>query len=214
MRRSISGTFYRRSAGCGAFSSELRAAIADNLFGLNDDSQRQQIIANIKMRVENHVRSAISGALTTQQKIAIFLGTLRLDDARGSDSSYFPDATPTNISLTLADDSSNRHAIQGALQVRTPTVDLCQAQVDRVNAAQKVVDGLNAQKTSLQNQLQHAGPAQKAGIVAQIKQVDDELVGAQADLDDAVRALKACRDRLKQLVETIRTATGTTAVRG
>ena len=29
-------------AGCGAFSSELRAAVADNLFALNDNSQRDQ----------------------------------------------------------------------------------------------------------------------------------------------------------------------------
>jgi hypothetical protein len=196
-------------AGCGAFSSELRAAIAENLFGLNDndDSHRQQILSDIKRRVHDRVYSAISHGLTTQQKIAVFLGTLHLDDARGSDFNFFPDATPTSFSLTLADDSSNTYAIQGALQVRPVKVDPCQAQVDRVNAAQNRVNGLNDQKTSLQTQLDHAGGGQKAGILAEMKQVDDELVVAQADLNDAIQALQACRDRWKEIIETIGAAT-------
>ncbi len=199
-------------AGFKAFSSELRAAVADNLFSLNDEGQRQQIIADIKMRVESSVRSAIRNALTGPQKIGVFLGTLHLDQERGSDFSYFPDATPTNIGLTLADDSSNRYAIQGGLLVRTPPIDLCQAQVDRANAAQKVVDGLNTQKSNLQAQLAHAGPAQKAGIIAQIKQCDDALPGAQADLDDANRALQACRDHFAQLFKERPRVTGITVV--
>jgi hypothetical protein len=189
-------------AGCGAFSSELRAAIADNLFALNDDNQRDQVIADIKKRVHDRVSSAISNALTGPQKLGVLLGTLRLDDIRGSDFNFFPDAIATNISLTLADDPSNRYAIQGALQVQPPTVDPCQAQVDRANAAQNVVNGLYDQLTSLQNELNDAGPAQKASIIASIKQVNDELVVAQADLNDANQALLACRARWKEIVET------------
>ncbi|MGQ0659229.1 MAG: hypothetical protein ACT4NU_14285 [Chromatiales bacterium] len=90
-------------AGFQAFSSELRAAIADNLFDLNQASEEEldAIIETIKTRVNDRVDSAITNGLTGWQKARVLLGTLNLDDIIGSDFKNFPDLLPTPITLAF-----------------------------------------------------------------------------------------------------------------
>ena len=75
------------------------------------------------------------------------------------------------------------------------SIDVCQVYVDRVNAAQTVVDSLEARRLLLQTQLQHANPAEKSGIVAQIEDLGEDLARAVAALDEAGRELQSCRFR-------------------
>ena len=90
-------------AGFQAFSSELRAAIADKLFALSQASGEEldAIIETIKTRVKDRVKSAIENGLTGWQKARVFLGTLNLDDIIGSDFKNFPDLLPTPITLAF-----------------------------------------------------------------------------------------------------------------
>lgn len=186
-------------AGFQAFSSELRAAVADNLFALSQASDEEQdaIIAAIKTRVSNRVRSAIENGLTGCQKARVFVGTLNLDDIIDSAFKSFPDLFPAPVTLTFRAGSSNVYQIQGKLEVRRVRVDRCQAQVDAVKAAQSVVDGIDAEIKALQTELQHASPGEKPFIIAEIKRIrEEELADAMAALDGARRALSICRSRL------------------
>jgi hypothetical protein len=74
-------------------------------------------------------------------------------------------------------------------------VDPCQAQLNAVNAAQAVVDSIDAQIRQLQEELQHAPPAEKPAIIAEINRLrTEERPGAVAALEDARRALQTCRE--------------------
>lgn len=189
-------------AGCQAFTNELRAAIADNLLALMDDQQRQDAIATVKTRVTNSIRSAILNALGWWDKSQVLIGELQLDTPRGSDFSYFPDPTPVNINLSF-EDGSNCYEILGTLTVRVPSIDLCQAQVDAANAAKRVVDSINSQISAEQQNYINGSPADKSAIKAELQQLDDALAGAQANLDEANQALKACRDHYAQVVQKV-----------
>lgn len=186
-------------AGFQAFSSELRAAVADNLFALSQASDEEQdaIIATIKTRVKDRVKSAIENGLTGWQKARVFIGTLNLDDIIDSAFKSFPDLFPAPITLTFGAGSSNDYEIQGKLEVRPVRVDRCQSQVNAVKAAQSVVDGIDAEIKALQTELQHASPAEKPFIIAEIKRIrEEDLADAMAALDAARRALSICRSRL------------------
>ena len=179
------------SAGFLAFYSELRAAIADNLVALfaaeqaGDEEQKKSIIASIKTRVRDRVQSAIENALTPWQKVRVFLGTLDLDDIIDSAFGDFAEhPVPTPIALSFTDGPSNLYSIQGNLQVLPVRVDRCQAQVDAVKQAQIAVDGVDNEIKELQEELKHAGPSEKPGILAQIKQLREE------DLVDSERGTR------------------------
>jgi hypothetical protein len=72
-------------AGFQAFSSELRAAIADNLFALNQGSEEERgaIIKTIEARVRDRVASSIKNSLTGWQKARVLIGTLRAPNKTG-----------------------------------------------------------------------------------------------------------------------------------
>jgi len=78
-------------AGFQAFTSELRAAIADNLLGLSTATgdELATIIAVIKKRVSDKVHSAVEDDLTTTEKIRIKANLLNLDDTIDSDFQNF-----------------------------------------------------------------------------------------------------------------------------
>ncbi len=86
------------------------------------------------------------------------------------------------------------------MQLRPVVVDRCQAQVNAVNAAQAVVNGVEAEIRSLQDQLRGTGdepPLPKNFIIAEIKRIRaEELAPAVAALEAARAALKACRNLL------------------
>ncbi|MDZ4342293.1 MAG: hypothetical protein U1E51_07625 [Candidatus Binatia bacterium] len=186
-------------AGFQAFSSELRAAVADNLFALSQASEEETdaIIETIKTRVSDRVRSAIENGLTGWQKARVFIGTLNLDDIIDSAFRSFPDLLSTPIALAFRAGSSNDYEIQGNLQVRPVRVDRCQAQVNAVKAAQSVVDGVDQEIRQLQTELQHASPGEKPFIISEIKRIrEEDLADAMAALDNARVALSICRSRI------------------
>jgi hypothetical protein len=89
------------------------------------------------------------------------------------------------------------YQIQGQLQVRPVAVDLCRAQVEAVRAAQGGVNGVEAEIRALQAELSGGGEGPslpKAFIVSEIRRLrDEELPVAVAALEEARRALEACR---------------------
>jgi hypothetical protein len=187
-------------AGFQAFSRELRAAVADNLFALSQASEEEEkaIIATIKTRVRDRVTSAIKDGLTGLQKTRVLLGTLNLDDIIGS--SFFRSSSEllaTSISLTFRTGSANQYEIQGNLQVLPVPVDRCQARINAVKAAQSAVDDIDSQIKQLQTELRHASPSDKPFIISEIRRLRrEELAVAMAALEDARRALQACRNQV------------------
>jgi len=183
-------------AGFQAFSSELRAAVAANLLALSQANEEEEtaIVATIKTRVSARVRSALENGLTAAEKARVLLGTLNLDDPINSDFKSLPDLRATPITLTFSAGSSDDYEIQGHLQVLPVVVDRCQAQVNAVEAAQAAVDAIDAQIRQLQDELQHASPAEKPFIISEIRRLREERPVAMAAFEDARRALQTCRE--------------------
>lgn len=187
-------------AGFQAFSSELRAAVADNLLALSQASgeQLEALKTLIRNRVKSKVRSAIENGLTGWQKTRVMLGILNLDDFIESDVRDFPELSTTPIAITLAFRAgrSDAYEIQGNLQVRPVPVDRCQTEVNAVKDAQSVVDDIDSAIRALQTELQDASPGEKPFIISEIKRLREEELGvAIAVLEEARRALRACRNR-------------------
>jgi hypothetical protein len=204
-------------AGFEAFKSELGAAVAEKLFDLNatDEEAQKPIIEEIKKRVEDRVKSAISDGLSAFEKAKVLAGILNLDDPSGSDVKAFGEEglNPTAFSLTFNAErkvldvviSSSHFEIDGQLLVRPVVVDRCQPQVDAVNAALAVVNGIEKEIEELQSELQGGGdgpPRPKSDILDEIERIrEEELQPAEAALEQARAALKACRDRLGALAQ-------------
>jgi len=197
-------------AGFKAFNSELRSAIADNLFALSaaDEEQTKAITDEVSKRVASRVRSAIENGLSAYEKAKVFAGILDLDDSIGSDFESFGKDSLAPAAFTLhfeakgkilgVIDTLSEYEIAGHLLIKPVVVDRCQAQVNAVRAAQAVVDGIEAEIKDLQDQLKGGGnepPLPKSFIIAEIKRIRaEELAPALADLEAARAALKACRD--------------------
>lgn len=203
-------------AGFQAFSSELRAAIAENLFALSaaDEEEEKRITEAIKKRVESRVRSATESGLSSWEKAKVVAGILNLDDAAGSASVSFGKDFLVSTPIALAFESKARffgiesvtkYEIQGQLQVRPVLTDRCQVQVEAVNAAQAVVDGIEKEISNLQAQLRGEGdepPLPKSYINDEIERLRDEELGpAMDELQAARAALQFCRDRLGVAVD-------------
>lgn len=195
-------------AGFAAFRDELRAVIVERLFELNsaEGEDLQALIDAIKRRVEGRVKSAIENALSGWQKAKVLAGILNLDDAIDSDFLQFgkPALEPRSFTLTLESTrkilgivSTSKYELQGQLQLRPVTVDRCQAQVDAVNEALRVVRDIETQIKNLQSELQSASPAEKPFILSEIEHLrDEELPAAEEALANARRALAMCRSRI------------------
>lgn len=169
-------------AGYQAYLDELHAALdLATLLRLSQASEEEQgeIINTIKTRVYNKVYSAIEGGLSDWEKAKLFLGSLNLDDFMEVDFRDFAEPASTSFALRFKGTASDvitegapvtgpisvayefEYEIQGNLKVQPVTVDRCQAEIDAVNAAEAVVQGLQGMIRVLQSQLQHATPQQK-----------------------------------------------------
>lgn len=199
-------------AGFRTFNSELRTAVAENLIALDqaEGEAEKQLIAAIQKRVEDRVKSAIEDGLTSWEKAKVFAGILNMDDPSGSAFVTFgkEGLIPTPITLTFDASqrlvfppvvSSSQYEIRGQLQVRPVVVDRCQPQLDRVQAAQSVVNGIEAEIKALQAQLNGGGdepPLPKDFILEEIERIREEELGpAMAALKAARAALEICRVR-------------------
>ena len=197
-------------AGFNAFNSELRTAIAENLLALSmaNEEQTKAITDAISQRVEGRVRSAIENGLSAYEKAKVIAGFLDLDDSIGSDFKSFGKDSLSSTAFTLhfevrgrdwlGHDALSQYEIQGQLQIQPVVVDRCQAQINAVNAAQAVVNGIEAQIQQLQEQLQGRGEEPRPPkniIVAEIARIRvEELAPAVADLEAARATLQACRN--------------------
>lgn len=183
-----------------AFRRELPAAVAEfigtHLRGPENDQEREEIADQVRPKV----KAAGADALSTTEKLQVFLGTLNLDDEVAF-ASFFSeiegDAQETR-SFTLAfvsDDERNHYEIDGRFQLRPPPApDRCQPQIDRVNQARGALAGLEATIRSLQEELREAPPSQKPFLIAEIRRIRrEEMPVAAAALEAAQRALARCR---------------------
>ena len=198
-------------AGFQAFKSSLQDAIGDvdNLFPLStaNEEEREQIIKEIRASVTSRVESAIRNELSAWEKAKVLAGVLNLDDPIDSNFLSFGENGLDSAPITMAFEAKRRilgidtlsqYEIQGQLQVRPVVVDRCQAKVAAVNAAQAVVNDIEAEISALQAQLQGQGeepPLPKSFIIAEIKRLrEEELKPAMEALKQARAALQACRD--------------------
>jgi hypothetical protein len=102
--------------------------------------------------------------------------------------------TARDISFSLRQ-SSERFALTARLEVAITLPPVCQNERDAAAHALAVVKGLQNQRAVLQQQLHHATPQQKPGIIAAITRINEvELPPAEAALAQADAALKACLD--------------------
>ena len=104
-------------SGYQAFSSELRAAIQDNLLALSDPSQREAAINTIEQRVNGKVTDAIEKALTLVQKGEILLGLLNLDTQVGAGFDSFQGPTAIALDIKPQQPSGDEYQIAGSLQL-------------------------------------------------------------------------------------------------
>lgn len=191
-------------AGYLAYVSELRQAIIANLLALreaqNDPNKMKEVKAIIEKRVNKAVEAAIRGALTTSEKIRIKIGTLNLDDVVGSDTEDLGSPGVAAMTKPFALDFSNKsgsekYQIEGTMTVRPVVVDLCQPQVNAVQAAQATIDTIRNQIRGLQDELRDAAPQMKPGIIKMIKELQQQLPAANKALDQAKQALQVCRSQ-------------------
>ena len=205
-------------AGCKAFSSELRTAIAERLLSLmaaaqHDDAELKRLIGEITSQVKAAVEAATWDALTGWEKTRVVLGRvaeavsgveqqregLNFDDFVGS-AFYFGKPAPARLELVLrSQNGSEEYRLTGSVDAQRTRIDLCQAQVDAVKEAQAAVDGLEAQRSAAQAAYRDASPQVKAAISRQIAQLNQDLDVAVVALDEARRALQTCRDRWAEL---------------
>ncbi len=188
-------------AGFRAFSGELQAAIADNLFALSQANEvaLEALTEAIKQRVKGKVRSAIENQLTGFQKARVFLGTLNLDDIIDSAFKNFGDLTPNNFTLDFRSGTSNVYQIEGNLQTRpiVVTVERCQEEMDAVKKAQGVLKSIDAQIRQLQTELGNASPAEKRFIITEIRRIRaQELPAASKALETARTTLRLCQGQV------------------
>jgi hypothetical protein len=186
--------------GFNAFCSSLQAAVNANRLGLLDPATRDDTVKKI---IKPQVHQA------TQTAIQNKLGSLWfLDPFNHSDN--FVDASflqlpinVTDIALNVPDpssDSSDNYVVNGAIQLLRPSFDLCQQQVDAVKNAQDTVDGIKGQ-------LQSLGTGETSGqrlfILTQRRRLNDQLLSAQAKLNQAKKALVDCRAHWAQVLATL-----------
>jgi hypothetical protein len=99
---------------------------------------------------------------------------------------------PRNIEFDLRQ-PSERFLLTAKLEVTISLPAVCQNERVAVEHARAVVNGLQGQRAALQQQLHHATPQQKPGLIAAIKRINEvDLPPAEAALAEAETALAVC----------------------
>ena len=99
---------------------------------------------------------------------------------------------PRDISFDLSQ-PSERFILTAKLETALTLPPVCQAERAAQEHALAVVKGLQGQRAALQQQLHHATPQQKAGIIAAITRINEvDLPPAEAALAAAEAALATC----------------------
>jgi len=180
-----------------AFSKEIDKQLNDLVtkrifvgdFGPITDAEIKSIKVSVKAKVEDAVGSnqSIWNVFTNQ------------DDNIGFTYKGFTDSEIRfqyfDFPEIASGGSSNRFILSGGLSIgRVPSdpVDLCATPRAAVNAKRDEINSLHTRVTLLQNQLHHATPQQKAGIVAEIHATNDLLTQAEAELPALQAELDSC----------------------
>ena len=99
---------------------------------------------------------------------------------------------PRNINFRL-EQPNEQFVLEAKLEVAITLPPVCQNERAAADQARALVNGLRGQRAALQQQLHHATPQQKAGIIAAIVRINDvDLPPAEAALAQAEAALSAC----------------------
>lgn len=192
-----------------AFSSELRLRLGHRIptlqqaWAANDQDEINLAVKYIEDNVHSAIESAIKNRLSGWEKAKIFAGWMHLDTYVATNFRVFSNlsATPFTLAFTGTSFEVREYEIQGNFSVGQTTTpvnpaELCPDEVRAVNAAKSAVDGINGQIRVLQEQLHHASPSEKPAIVREISRIrEEELPVANAALEEAQRALRACLER-------------------
>lgn len=140
---------------------------------------------------------AETGALSIVERITTRLSSGGFDDTIDFTLHAFSGAALSSRNLTFTlNRGSDRFTLTGRVQVSPFFPPRCQAERDAVAQALAVVNGLQHQREILQDQLHHATPQQKSGIIVLIKRISEvDLPPAEAALAAAQAALAACEGR-------------------
>jgi len=187
-----------------AYSKEIEAqldALFDKRlqagdFGPITDAEINTIRSNVKSKVASAVGSNqfLGGFLTDQ------------DDNIGFTYASFKHPVPQgsgdpNIEFQYFDfpeirsGSSNRFVLTGRLNIEAipaEPVVLCKAQREALKALTDRIHSLELRKSFLQDDLHHASPGQKAGIIHEIGETSQLIAQAEAQLPGLQAAIDAC----------------------
>ncbi len=193
-------------AGLKAYGPALQSILGARIFELNAAQQAgneaafDAIIGEITRAVEAEVRSAAEDALSTSEKVRIFLGTLNLDDTVGTAREFYSPVQADSFSMSFReienDVAVNDYELNGVLQVQPVPVETCPEEALAVIEAKRGVDAVDAMIELAQTELKTAPPSHKPFWVSEIRRLKlEELPKAEAELDAAKRALDQCRSR-------------------
>lgn len=181
---------------------QLNALIKERIKILDKSPVNEQEIKTIKDAVKSKVKSAIKSKLSLGQKLFD-----NQDDMLGFAHVSFVGAEelvtknfdfPELFDGDDAASSGNRFVLSGSLTIGAvpppPPPDPCAAQRAALQKKKDEIKGFQLMRQSLQLQLQTAGPAQKPGIIQQIKATGDKITQLEAELPALEAALKNCEN--------------------
>ena len=177
-----------------AIDAELQALVNGRIRSGNFEPISQAEIDAIKKAVAGKVESAIAS------NQSIWNAFRDQDDEIGVSFKAFTDTEIRFQYFDLPDfvSGGNRFRLTGSLSlgpVPVAPVDLCARPRAALAAKQQEIAGLQARRSMLQSQLQHAAPAQKAALVAEINQTAALITQAEGQLLPLKAALDACQSR-------------------
>jgi len=194
-------------AGYQAFIDELKSQLGHNILALQSATPDELtiLVDQIKTAVSNKAHAAVEDSMSGFEKFQVFIGSMDPDDFVASAFMQFPavEAMTSAAAFTMqlvgtpgAPQLVNtrQYELDGDVTAVPVQADQCQAEMDGVAAAEQALRGLQGQVQALQEQLHHATPQQKPGIIQAIRQINEQQVpAAEAALGRAQEALEHCR---------------------
>mgnify|MGYP001594798724 CR=1 FL=1 len=181
---------------------QLNDLIKKRIPTLDSSPVKEEEIKIIKDAVQSKAKSAVKSSLTLRQKLfgnqddflafahVAFVGKDELVTKNFDFPELFNGDTPEK--------SSNRFVLSGSLTVGPvpppPPADPCADEKAALQKKKDEIKGFQLMRESLQKQLQTAGPAQKPGIIQQIKATADKITQLEAELPGLEAAVKACEN--------------------
>jgi hypothetical protein len=175
------------------FADSLQTAIEENRAGLAspDPDINQKAIDAINAYVHQKVMEAIESRMTDIEKVRYKVGLFTPDTVIDTAHIVVPTNGNSTFQLTFGNNQANFYTIDVAVELQAVT---CEAEQLAVNQDQVVVNQLEAQLAEMKKELAQAPPAEKPGILQDIKEFSKtELLPAVSQLNRAKAALAACR---------------------